>query len=223
MCILIYWWFSCAWEILDAEKKLKIWLTDSHQLFPLASITLLSYCVPMVIWCIENHQPLGVCVCVCVCSCLHIHHQARASVSCFRHTLLLSAAAEIKALTSKVTVTVVGATIPYVPPVPDACQGQGLKCPLAANVPATFTTGLTLPKIPIHEVSVLGSVHCEYMCVCVMGEVVRSDVRGDVVRSERWCGEEWEVKGGVMWWEWRVRFWVMDVCCSMTLDHEVGN
>ena len=108
-------------------------------------------------------------MCVCVCSCLHIHHQARASVSCFRHTLLLSAAAEIKALTSKVTVTVVGATIPYVPPVPDACQGQGLKCPLAANVPATFTTGLTLPKIPIHDVSihVLGSVHCEYIFVCV--------------------------------------------------------
>ena len=62
----------------------------------------------------------------------------------------------IKNLTSDVTVTVLGITKPFKVPVPDACKDQGLKCPLAPNVPANFTTTLMLPsKIPVTDVSVL--------------------------------------------------------------------
>ena len=63
----------------------------------------------------------------------------------------------IKNLTSNVTVTVLGITKPFKVPVPDACKDQGLKCPLAPNKMANFTTTLsTLPsKVPVTDVSVL--------------------------------------------------------------------
>ena len=58
-------------------------------------------------------------------------------------------------MTNNVTVTLGTATLPFVPPIPDACKDQGLKCPLAPNVMANFTTELTLPKIPLKDVSVM--------------------------------------------------------------------
>ena len=76
----------------------------------------------------------------------------------------------IKNLTSNVTVTVLGITKPFKVPVPDACKDQGLKCPLAPNMMAKFTTTLTLPsKIPITGVSVLcfDAVVCMQVCTCL--------------------------------------------------------
>ena len=60
-------------------------------------------------------------------------------------------------LTSDVTVTVLGITKPFKVPMPDACKDQGLKCPLAPNKMANFSTTLsTLPsKVPVTDVSVL--------------------------------------------------------------------
>ena len=80
--------------------------------------------------------------------------------------LCCAADVAINDLTSKVTATVGGATIPFVPPVPDACKDQGLKCPLAPNVLATFKTGLTIPKIPLKDVSALR------LDTVVLGDVV---------------------------------------------------
>ena len=87
---------------------------------------------------------------VCVCSCWYASKENK--MTCI--VLCCAADVTIIDLTSKVTLTV-GSPIPYVPPVPDACKDQGLKCPLAPNVLATFKTGLTIPKIPLKDVSAL--------------------------------------------------------------------
>ena len=81
-------------------------------------------------------------------------------------------------LTSKVTLTV-GSPIPYVPPVPDACKDQGLKCPLAPNAMATFKTGLTIPKIPLKDVSALR------LDTVVLGDVLHGGSGGVVCASVR--------------------------------------
>ena len=87
--------------------------------------------------------------------------------------------AAINDLTSKVTATVGGATIPFVPPVPDACKDQGLKCPLAPNAMATFKTGLTIPKIPLKDVSALR------LDTVVLGDVVHGGSGGVLCASVR--------------------------------------
>ena len=99
------------------------------------------------------------------------------------------------------TVTVGGATIPFVPPVvPDACKDQGLKCPLAPNVLATFKTGLTFGEFPLKDVSALR------LDTVVLGDVVHGGSGGVVCASVRggvcvmggeacvwrWCGMSWE-------------------------------
>ena len=55
-------------------------------------------------------------------------------------SLCYSADVAIKDLINNVTWTLGPVTLPFGPPLPDACHDQGLQCPLAPNVMANFTT-----------------------------------------------------------------------------------
>lgn len=91
---------------------------------------------------------------LCIISSSLTHAPTAGHIVGVMHVHCYSADTTIKALTSKVNATVGEGTLPFVPPVPDACEGQGLKCPLAPNVPVKFKTGLKIPKIPLTNVSV---------------------------------------------------------------------